>query len=106
MPLAITRHQMLPSVVNEHVGFPVYNFSPFNGWPACAPVNASPSASRLPTHDSGSVWVATPSLQGFFHPCPLTVCAVAPLKIDPLRTNLLQRKSAQEDVRRCCKWIR
>jgi hypothetical protein len=30
--------------------------------PACAPVNASPPPLQAPTHDSGSSWVATPSM--------------------------------------------
>ena len=34
--------------------------------PARAPVNASPAASRPPTHDSGSGWIATPFLCGSF----------------------------------------
>jgi hypothetical protein len=31
-------------------------------------------------------WVTTPSLQGFFHPCSLTVCAVAP-SVTPLQAT-------------------
>jgi hypothetical protein len=40
--------------------------SELDGWPACAPVNASPP--RLPTsaHDSGSRWYAAPFLYGSF----------------------------------------
>jgi len=30
-------------------------------WPMRTPVNASPVPSRMPAHDSGSMWVATPS---------------------------------------------
>src|SRR5207244_7183448 len=30
-------------------------------WPMRSPVNASPIPSRAPAHDSGSMWVATPS---------------------------------------------
>ena len=40
--------------------------SGLNTWPTCAPVNASPAPLRLPAHDSGSEWVATPSLYGSF----------------------------------------
>src|SRR6516165_1109709 len=32
-----------------------------NGWPMRPPVNASPRPSRVTAHDSGSMWVATPS---------------------------------------------
>jgi len=35
--------------------------SRLNTRPALPPVNASPPSSRTPTHDSGPVWVATPS---------------------------------------------
>src|SRR5262249_49876274 len=35
--------------------------SRFNGRPARTPVNASSPSLRLATHDSGPVWVATPS---------------------------------------------
>jgi hypothetical protein len=34
--------------------------------PACAPVNASPAALRRPAHDSGSPWVASPSVYSSF----------------------------------------
>ncbi len=35
--------------------------SRLNTQPACDPVNASPTPSRLPTHDSGPMWMANPS---------------------------------------------
>src|SRR5262249_13046319 len=34
------------------------------GWPMRPPVNASPRPSRAPAHDSGPMWIATPSSQG------------------------------------------
>ena len=37
-------------------------FSRLNTPPVCAPVNASPAPSRGPTHDSGSPWLARPSV--------------------------------------------
>jgi transposase, IS5 family len=37
--------------------------SRLDGWPMRPPVNASPLTSRPDAHDSGPVWVATPSLQ-------------------------------------------
>ncbi len=36
------------------VGTPDFFISRLDGWPACAPVNASPVTSRPPAHDSGS----------------------------------------------------
>ena len=44
------------------VGDPGVVFSRLNTQPMRTPVNASPSPSRGPTHDSGTVWFATPSL--------------------------------------------
>lgn len=42
--------------------------SRLDGWPMLSPVNASPAPSREPAHDSGPVWVATPSTAGDSHP--------------------------------------
>ncbi|TWY92076.1 peptidase, partial [Klebsiella pneumoniae] len=39
-----------------------------NGWPVNTPVNASPHTSRYATHDSGTLWIAGPSMVGDFHP--------------------------------------
>ena len=44
------------------VGDPGVVFSRLNTQPMRTPVNASPTPSRGPTHDSGTVWFATPSL--------------------------------------------
>jgi hypothetical protein len=44
---------LLYKVVNNGVGTPDFFISRLDGWPACAPVNASPVASRPPAHDSG-----------------------------------------------------
>src|SRR6516165_6171817 len=52
--LALAPSAMLPSPSPYGVGTPVKVISELNGWPACAPVNASPASSRPPTHDSGS----------------------------------------------------
>jgi hypothetical protein len=38
--------------------------SRLNGWPMRPPVNASPRPSRATAHDSGPMWIATPSSQG------------------------------------------
>src|SRR5205807_2157645 len=35
-----------------------------DGWPMRSPVNASPRPSRATAHDSGPMWIATPSSQG------------------------------------------
>src|SRR5918998_5596000 len=42
--------------------------SRLNGWPARTPVNASPTPSQTPTHDSGPSWIATPSMSGVLIP--------------------------------------
>jgi hypothetical protein len=60
--LAIAHPSVLPSTLLNGVGTPVAIISQLNTQPVCAPVNASPVASRPPTHDSGSGWFATPFL--------------------------------------------
>jgi hypothetical protein len=61
---------ILPSASLNGVGVPDAVSQP-NTWPACAPVNASPAALRLPTHDSGSMWLAGPSsCDSFIHYFP------------------------------------
>ena len=52
--LPMTPSTMLPSASVNGVGTPDFIISRLDGWPACAPVNASPVASRPPAHDSGS----------------------------------------------------
>jgi hypothetical protein len=46
------------------VGTQNETLSRLNGWPMRSPVNASPKPSRAPAHDSGPMWIATPSSQG------------------------------------------
>ena len=46
------------------VGTQNRKLSRLNGWPMRPPVNASPRPSRAPAHDSGPMWIATPSSQG------------------------------------------
>ena len=60
--LAIAHPPVLPSAMRNDVGTPVTIISQLNTQPTCAPVNASPAALRLQTHDSGSGWFATPFL--------------------------------------------
>jgi len=52
----------LPSAYLHGVGTPEWSkLSRLDTRPARSPVNASPPASRPTAHDSGPVWVATPS---------------------------------------------
>src|SRR5260370_1430121 len=46
--------------------------------PARTPVNASPAPSRVPAHDSGPSWIATPSMSGVLIPFLLPVYPGAP----------------------------
>jgi hypothetical protein len=55
------------------VGVPGVVLSRLNGQPVRAPVNASPAPSRVPPHDSGTVWFATPSLAETCTPYSLPV---------------------------------
>ena len=55
------------------VGTQNRKLSRLNGWPMRPPVNASPRPSRAPAHDSGPMWIATPSSQGTFTLYPLPV---------------------------------
>ena len=49
------------------------SLSQLNGWPALSPVNASLTPSRMPAHDSGSLWFARPSVQRTCTTCSLPV---------------------------------
>src|SRR5580700_11598557 len=46
------------------VGTQNRNLSRLDGWPMRSPVNASLRPSRATAHDSGPMWIATPSSQG------------------------------------------
>src|SRR5262249_50765826 len=46
------------------VGTQNETLSRLNGWPMRSPVNASPWPSPAAAHDSGPMWIATPSSQG------------------------------------------
>src|SRR5260370_20237167 len=66
--LAIAYPSVLLSALLNDVSTPVAIISQLNTQPACATVNASPTALQLPTHDSGSGWLATPFLcDSFIH---------------------------------------
>ena len=60
------------------------NISRLNTQPARSPVNACPAASRRPSHDSGPVWFAIPSLQETFTPYTLPALPGASPLIFPL----------------------
>jgi hypothetical protein len=60
--LAVTPPAMLPSAVST-ASAPRSRLSRLNGWPMRSPVNASPRPRGSSTHDSGPVWIATPSLR-------------------------------------------
>jgi len=57
---------MLPSASLNSVGALDNLISRLNTEPACAPVNTSRPALQLPAHDSGSSWIATPSMWDSF----------------------------------------
>ena len=57
---------MWPSLSPYKVGTPGEVISELDGWPACAPVNASPTRLPASAHDSGSRWFAIPFLCGSF----------------------------------------
>jgi len=57
---AIDAHDIAFRYVHS-VGTLEYHISRLNTRPARTPVNASPEPSRVPAHDSGPVWLATPS---------------------------------------------
>ena len=67
-------HERLAMGVVHDVAFPLseqgrqaeHLISELNGWPACAPVNASPAMLPPPAHDSGLERFATPFLRGSF----------------------------------------
>src|SRR5215475_3436273 len=50
-------------VFGTHNGVGTQNrtLSRLDGWPMRPPVNASPKPSRATAHDSGPMWIATPS---------------------------------------------
>src|SRR6266542_5726136 len=67
---------MWPSAYLHGVGTPVrISISRLNTRPACSPVNASPPQLPAPTHDSGPLWVATPST---FRTCIYCTAPISP----------------------------
>jgi transposase len=59
--LAMTRQPMLPSGNSTPSAPETFKLSRLNGWPICSPTDASPAPSRMPSHGSGPMWIATPS---------------------------------------------
>src|SRR5271166_1703626 len=72
---------MLPSVILNTSASGNIKLSRLDGWPMRSPVNASPASSRIPTHDSGPVWFARPSLRG--------TCTLYSLPVFPAHQNSL-----------------
>ena len=63
------------------------NLSRLNGWPMCSPVNASSAPSRVPTHDSGPIWIVTPLSRRTFTTYSLPVSWRSPTDCSALLTN-------------------
>jgi hypothetical protein len=57
---------VLPSAPVNSIGTSISLISRLNTLPVRTPVNASPIPSRVWTHDSGTLWFATPSAEGSF----------------------------------------
>ncbi len=69
--LAISPRAVLPSATPRASAPWSFGISRLDTQPARSPVNASPEALRPPAHDSGPVWVATPSpYDSFIHYIP------------------------------------
>ena len=88
--------------LRRHPG--LLRISRLNTWPARTPVNASASALLPPPHDSGPVWLATPSPYGSFIHCTLPVFpALSGHSIFPLSSIyfslLLQMLKCSKDLR-------
>jgi hypothetical protein len=62
----LTVRRILPSAPNTASAPGRISISRLNTRPACAPVNASDTPLQACPHDSGSSWVASPSMRGFF----------------------------------------
>jgi hypothetical protein len=76
------------------VGVPGVVLSRLNGQPVRAPVNASPAPSRVPPHDSGTVWFATPSLAETCTPYSMPVSRRTHCHINAFYCAILTRRRA------------
>jgi hypothetical protein len=86
--LAMSHPLVLPSANVTTSASWMRSISRLNGWPACAPVNASPSTSRYAAHDSGvGVVRETLTVMDFHHLLPAGLPAhyvMAPFLKSPL----------------------
>ena len=76
--LAITCPSISPSVNLTTSASGTFKLSRLNGWPMRSPTDASPSPSRMPTHGSGPMRIATPSLRWTHTTYSLPVSTGAP----------------------------
>ena len=92
--LALALPSVWPSALLNGVGTPVAIISQLNAQPARAPVNASRAALRLPAHDSGSGWFATPFLRDSFihNSTPIYPGALSSLLEDVLSDGPMKRR--------------
>ncbi len=91
--LALSPENMWPSASVNSVGVLEWLISRLNTLPALPPVNASPASSRVPTHDSGPSWGASPSMYDSFirysmpvYPGALTVHRMGLVEEEPCVT--------------------
>ena len=90
--LALTRPLVWPSVTVTTSAPGTIALSRLDGRPARSPADASPGPSRGPTHGSGPVWLARPSLQRTFTSYSLPVSrrtTVGEVCGTPLRAYIL-----------------
>ncbi|MDT7812181.1 MAG: hypothetical protein QOJ42_2097, partial [Acidobacteriaceae bacterium] len=76
--LALTHPSISPSVIMTTSASGTFKLSRLNGWPMRSPTDASPIPSRVPTHGSGPMRIATPSTWGTFTSYSLPVLIGAP----------------------------
>jgi hypothetical protein len=78
----LSRSLSTRSVVHFELSFRVLLQHALNGWPMRSPTDASPTSSRVPTHGSGPMRIATPSPWGTFTSYSLPVLTGAPKSAD------------------------
>ena len=71
----------------KRVGTRNMSLSRLNGWPTHSPVNASPTPSRAPAHDSGPMRLATPSSQWTLTTYSLPVSRRTPKDFIPIKAS-------------------
>src|SRR4051794_20095322 len=86
---------MWPSAHLHGVGTPIrFSISRLHTWPACSPVNASPTQLPASTHDSGPLWIASPST---FRTCIYCTAPVSPAHRDQETTPERPARNAGGD---------